>query len=163
MPSSVDWRDKGAVTPIKDQGQCGACWAFSTTATVESANKIKTGELLNLSEQQVLDCATEYDGNMGCEGGYIFTGYQYYSQNEAVKSVDYPYTAEQGDCAAKDHPGTGVTLQEWRMLPPYDTEEMKKAIASGPIMVGVNANDDFMQYGSGIFDCEVASESDPTG
>lgn len=93
----------------------------------------------------------------------MFTGYQYYMDNEAVNSVDYPYTAAKGDCAAENYPGTGVTLKEWRMLSRYDTEEMKKAIASGPIMVGVNANDDFMQYGSGIFDCPVASESDPTG
>merc|ERR1712241_1333011 len=67
--SSLNWVDKGAVTPVKDQAQCGSCWAFSTTGSLESAHFVATGELLSFSEQQLVDCAFTQYGNFGCYGG----------------------------------------------------------------------------------------------
>merc|ERR1719447_323961 len=67
IPDSVDWVDEGAVTPIKDQGQCGSCWTFSTTGAIEGANFIKNGVLVSLSEQMIIDC--DHDEVAGCDGG----------------------------------------------------------------------------------------------
>ena len=66
---SINWVDAGAITPVKDQGACGSCWAFSTTGSLEGANQIATGELVSFSEQQLVDCASRKYGNLGCDGG----------------------------------------------------------------------------------------------
>jgi cathepsin L len=90
LPASIDWREKNAVNPVKDQSQCGSCWAFSTVASLEGRNAIKTGTLQSLSEQQLVDC-DRADGNQGCNGGDMGTAMTYISSNPLETEKSYPY------------------------------------------------------------------------
>jgi len=103
-PDSFDWRTKSAVTPVKDQGQCGSCWAFSATEAIESAWILKghaTPSTVNLSPQQIVDCDT-IDGVQGCNGGYTESAYDYIKQAGGEEPISaYPYTAENGQCKFK--------------------------------------------------------------
>jgi len=99
--SDVDWRTKGAVQAVKDQGQCGSCWAFSTCASLESANAVFGSGLANLAEQQLVDCSGSY-GNMGCNGGLMDQGFQYIIDKGIQNESAYPYTARDGSCKHDD-------------------------------------------------------------
>ena len=91
----IDWRDSFKVSSVKDQGQCGGCWAFSSVGAVESAWAIKHNTLYNLSEQELIDCSTK---NHGCEGGSMELAFQYIIDNGLCSNISYPYTAEDGQC-----------------------------------------------------------------
>jgi C1A family cysteine protease len=97
LPASVDWRAKGAVTPIKNQGQCGSCWSFSTTGSLEGLNFITNGNLLSFSEQQIIDCSSAY-GNQGCDGGWPFWALQYTQKYGVELESQYPYKAVDTKC-----------------------------------------------------------------
>ncbi len=92
VPSSINWVDKGAVTPIKNQGQCGSCWSFSTTGSLEGCNFIKSGKLYNLSEQQLVDCSTY---NNGCYGGNFDIAFMYTESTDLDAESEYPYLGYQ--------------------------------------------------------------------
>jgi C1A family cysteine protease len=89
---SVDWRELGAVTPVKDQGQCGSCWSFSTTGALEGAHFVATGELVSLSEQQLMDCSWRF-GNLSCGGGLMDSAFNYAKTTPITLEANYPYTA----------------------------------------------------------------------
>lgn len=100
IPASIDWRDQKKVNPVKDQGQCGSCWAFSANGAMESRYAIKSGNLISVSEQQLVDCAnkTTYLSE-GCNGGEMYTSFDYAKDNGMMLESDYPYTAKDGACA----------------------------------------------------------------
>merc|ERR1719436_1862602 len=95
LPESVDWTEKGAVTPVKNQGQCGSCWAFSTTGSLEGAWQIATGQLVPLSEQQLVDCARKFR-EQGCGGGMMDNAFAYAEQATMCTESSYPYHAKNG-------------------------------------------------------------------
>ena len=95
--AAVDWTTKKAVTPVKNQGQCGSCWAFSTTGSVEGINAIKTGKLISLSEEELISCST--NGNMGCNGGLMDNGFEWIVNNRGINTEDgWEYVAKEEKC-----------------------------------------------------------------
>jgi cathepsin F len=102
LTAEVDWRAQGAVNPIQDQGQCGSCWSFSSTAAMEGAHFLATGNLLKLSEQQLVDCDRQ---SSGCNGGLEIYAFQYLEKAAQDLEADYPYTGRRGKCAASKKTG----------------------------------------------------------
>ncbi|KAF4374068.1 cysteine proteinase mucunain isoform X2 [Cannabis sativa] len=151
LPDSVDWRAKGAVVPVKDQGQCGSCWAFSTIAAVEGINKLVTGDLISLSEQELVDCDTSY--NEGCNGGLMDYAFEFIINNGGIDSdEDYPYKARDGQCDTYRKNAHVVTIDNYEDVPPNDEKSLMKAVANQPIAVAIEAGGRaFQLYQSGVF------------
>jgi C1A family cysteine protease len=150
LPSSVDWTSLGAVTPVKNQGQCGSCWAFSTTGSVESAWFIKNGTLVSLSEQQLVDCSAA-EGNQGCNGGLMDYGFQYIIDNKGLTTeAAYPYTATDGVCVKSGLP-FGATIKSFKDVPTNSETALMTALVQQPVSVAVEADQDVFQlYGGGV-------------
>jgi len=161
LPVSVDWRKKGAVTPVKNQGQCGSCWAFSTVAAVEGINYITTGELVSLSEQQLVDCSKE---NSGCNGGLMDYAFQYIIDNGGMVAEDeYPYTAVDGECTTTQMElgAAAAIIDGFEDVPANDEGALKKAVAHQPVSVAIEASSqDFQFYAEGVFTGECGTELD---
>ncbi|XP_031376878.1 cysteine protease XCP2 isoform X1 [Punica granatum] len=165
LPKSVDWRKKGAVTPVKNQGSCGSCWAFSTVAAVEGINQIVTGNLTSLSEQELIDCDTTY--NNGCNGGLMDYAFAYIIKNNGLhKEEDYPYIMEEGTCGmTKVHiyedEAEVVTITGYGDVPANNEQSLLKALANQPLSVAIEASGrDFQFYSGGVFDGHCGNELD---
>jgi len=149
LPAAIDWRDKGAVTPIKNQGQCGSCWAFSTTGSVEGANFIANGKLVSLSEQQLVDCSLSY-GNLGCHGGLMDDGFKYTEDYALETESAYPYTGKGGSCAYKAALGQ-VKTKSYVDVTPNTPAQLQAAVAQQPVSVAIEADKlVFQSYKSGV-------------
>jgi cathepsin L len=148
-PNDVDWTTKGAVTPIKDQAQCGSCWAFSTVGSTEAAHFFKTGSLVSLSEQQLVDCSGSY-GNQGCNGGLMDNAFKYYlgKGKGAATETSYPYTAKDGSCKSFT---VAATISKFTDVKEKDEDALKTALASTPVSVAVDARK-WQNYRGGVFD-----------
>ena len=160
-PKSVDWRTSGFVTEVKDQGQCGSCWAFSAVAALEGQHFKQAKELVSLSEQNLVDCSGKY-GNEGCSGGLMDQAFEYIKENEGIdKETGYPYEGIDNTCRFK-RSEVGATDSGFVDIKSGDEEELINAIASiGPISVGIDASSiAFQFYSSGIYETEDCSPYD---
>eukprot|EP00249_Psilotum_nudum_P013171 c24193_g1_i1 orf=1-1041(-) len=151
IPQSIDWREKGAVTPVKDQGSCGSCWAFATVAGVEGINQIVTKKLTSLSEQELVDCDRTED--QGCNGGLMDYAYTFIINNGGIDTEeDYPYTGVDGRCDVNRENAHVVTIDGYEDVPENDEYALLKAAANQPISVAIEAaGRSFQFYSTGVF------------
>ncbi|KAF2078127.1 hypothetical protein CYY_000598 [Polysphondylium violaceum] len=152
-PTSVDWRAKGAVTGVKNQGQCGSCWSFSASGATEGAHEVKTGNLVALSEQQLIDCSSNTKwGNDGCNGGLMDNAFKYIIANGGLDTeASYPYTEKQGKC--KFNPKTvGATLTSYTDVPHGSESDLETEAAISPVSIAIDASlESFQLYQSGVY------------
>ncbi|XP_039987828.1 pro-cathepsin H [Xiphias gladius] len=149
---SIDWRKKGNyVTDVKNQGSCGSCWTFSTTGCLESVTAIRTGKLIPLSEQQLVDCAQDFN-NHGCNGGLPSQAFEYIMYNKGLMTeTDYPYKAMEGTCKYK--PGLAAAfVKDVVNITAYDEMGMVDAVATrNPVSFAFEVTSDFMHYHQGVY------------
>ncbi|KAK2993961.1 hypothetical protein RJ640_000559 [Escallonia rubra] len=161
VPSTMDWRKKGAVTPIKDQGQCGCCWAFSAVAAMEGITQLKTGKLISLSEQELVDCDTSGE-DQGCEGGLMDNAFDFIQQNHGLSSeANYPYQGVDSTCNTNKEANHAAKITGHEDVPANSESALLKAVANQPISVAIDASgSDFQFYSSGVFTGECGTDLD---
>jgi C1A family cysteine protease len=159
VPESVDWTNKGGVTPIKDQGQCGSCWSFSSTGALEGAYFTKYGTLESFSEQQLVDCDTRLNGgkDMGCKGGLMDNAFAWVSKNGGLCTEgDYPYvsgtTKTGGTCTKTCSVVSKSAVSKFVDVTPSSDSAMMAAVSKQPVSIAIEADQkEFQLYKSGIF------------
>jgi C1A family cysteine protease len=155
-PAAFDWRSKAGLTPIKDQGQCGGCWAFGTVASLENAVKIFAGQTVSISEQEMISCDTDFTG---CDGGYF--ALDHLTQPGGALSRDFPFSG--GDESCKSGLSYPFHFDSWSYVgsadqsTPPSNDDIKAAILQyGVVSAVMDATDSFMAYSGGVYnDCQT--------
>jgi len=149
--ASVDWRTKGAVTGVKNQGQCGSCWAFSTTGSTEGAHFLATNQLVSLSEQNLVDCSTA-QGNMGCNGGLMDSAFRYIMIQGIDTEASYPYTATVPNTCRFSPGNVGAHIRSFQDVAGGNENALAAAITARPVSVAIDAShSSFQLYSGGIY------------
>jgi len=149
IPATWDWRDHGAVTQVKDQGQCGSCWSFSATGSTEGAYFLSTKKLISLSEQNLIDCSTD-EGNDGCDGGLMDSAFQYIISNNGVDTeASYPYTATGPNTCEFNRANVGATISNYKDISQGDENALLSAVYVTPTSVAIDASHQSFQFYSG--------------
>ena len=150
-PEEIDWVASGAVTPVKNQKQCGSCWAFSTTGAVEGVNAIKTGKLISLSEEELISCST--NGNMGCNGGLMDNGFEWIVNNRGIDTEDgWEYVAKEQKCGFFRRHHRAVAIDGFKDVPSNDEDSLMKAVSQQPVSVAIEADhQSFQLYAGGVY------------
>jgi len=152
LPSSVDWRNKNAVTPVKDQGQCGSCWSFSATGSIEGAWALNYS-LVSLSEQNLMDCSRSY-GNLGCNGGLMDSAFKYVIANKGIDTeASYPYKATTSYNCQYTVANKGASIKSYKDVTSGSESALQNSVAyHGPVSVAIDAsNPSFQLYKSGVY------------
>jgi len=161
LPVSVDWRDQGIVTPVKDQGQCGSCWSFSSTGALESHHARSSGKLVSLSEQQLVDCSTNW-GNNGCNGGLMDNAFKYVHDNKGLDDEKtYPYLGKDEAACKFRRRSVATTCDGFVDIPEGNETALQEALAlQGPVSVAIDASQQSFQfYLTGVYsDVNCSSE-----
>ena len=144
IPESMDWREQGVVTDVKNQESCGSCWAFSSTGAIESEYALKTGELVNFSEQELIDCIRLE----GCNGGEMEDAFKYVENNPLCTDSEEPYEATDDECVRCNE---GIKIDECISVPSGNQTALKMAVSRGPVSVAIEADTFiFQEYSGGI-------------
>ena len=153
---AIDWREKGAVSPVKNQGSCGSCWAFSATGSLEAGNFIANGKMVLVSEQQLVDCDPK---SHGCGGGLMTNAFEYVMKKGLCTEEDYPYHAKDEDC--KDDKCTAaIHIKGYEEVAQFDGKALKAAVTKAPVSVAVEADSAvFQMYKSGVVDSDACGTS----
>ncbi|XP_051520057.1 cathepsin S, ortholog 1 [Myxocyprinus asiaticus] len=152
LPPRVNWTEHGMVSPVQNQGPCGSCWAFSAAGALEGQMKRRTGVLVPLSPQNLMDCSVSL-GNRGCKGGYLSRAFLYVIQNKGIDSNSYyPYEHKQGECRYSVTGKAGY-CSGFQIVQRHNEAALQHAVANiGPVSVGINAKlASFQRYRSGIY------------
>jgi len=161
LPSSINWVTAGAVNPVKNQGQCGSCWAFSTTGSLEGCHYIKTKQLVSLSEEQLVECSW---WNNGCNGGNFDFAFEYTETAPLEFEASYPYTAPTTKDCSYDKSKGQVSATGYSDVNAGDNADLKKHVAQGPTSVAIEADQScFQSYTSGVLDssnCDCGTSLD---
>jgi len=148
---NVDWRTKGAVTEVKNQGQCGSCWSFSATGSMEGAHFLAHAKLVSLSEENLCDCS-QSEGNMGCNGGLMDYAFKYVIKNDGIDTeASYPYHAGNGQTGACrfNKADVGATISSYKDVTSGSEAALETAVNGRPVSVAIDASHSSFQFYSG--------------